>query len=186
MLSIEKLTDDSLNGPEEDPLEILHVKGGASGAPLPPGEKDNLVTFPPGDPPSAVPEVFKCEMEIFGDDFLEVCVTFTDPLRHNLKEATLCRITEEAFKLAAQGKRCHPLWMLIPEYSKVGNYHYHGMLKGANGAMLAKLKRILRHTCGFCRVTMVKYPDSYKEYIFKDYNKNIDPYFAQLIIYKMN
>lgn len=151
-------------------------------------ELDTLVTTPPKNRTdlnymesvdyqtsfqSKIPVKDKSFMDMLGDDFLEICVTFTDNLRCNYKERTLTKIVEDGVLLAIKNRRCNPIYYFLGEYSKTGQFHFHGMLRGFNGAALAALKRILNHTCGRTTISMVKYPDSYKEYVYKQYSDNL-------------
>lgn len=166
--------------PQNDPLEILSV-GAATPSPPSPGESGELNSSCLSTPDSRslgelrkrdLPEGVYKEIEDFGDDFLEICVTFTNENRLNFKEPTLKSLVRNALYDVLQHTKCNPQWLIYSEYSKVGNFHYHGMLKGFNGAALAKLKRILNHTCGFTRISMVKSTEGYKSYIVKDYKLN--------------
>lgn len=160
----------------EGTLEIPLVRAATPSPPSPVEADNNLSSIIRLKNGKAISSQLQAKVDSFGDDFLEICVTFTEHNRLNYKEATLQYIVEGGIKLAVKNRRCKPEWLLIPEYSGVGNMHYHGMLKGFNGPALAALKRILNHTCGRTCIHMVKYPESYKKYIFKDYDKKISKY----------
>lgn len=162
-------------------LDIIHEEKPMEGA-----EKD-LVNFPPPnsmDNSRAIPIPWRHVMDYFGDDFIEICVTFCECNRLRYKEPTLSKMVEDALYLASQKRKCKPVWFLIGEFSKVGNFHFHGMIKNHNGAFLAMIKRILNRTCGRTKINMVRFPESYKKYIFKDYNENLPHFlFSHYIIY---
>lgn len=62
-----------------------------------------------------------------------------------------------------------PHIVLIGEHSPQGKFHFHGIYRGISNDLLSKIKRSIVRCLGRTEVKMIKYQQSYIDYMFKSY-----------------
>jgi len=63
--------------------------------------------------------------------------------------------------------------LLIPEYGDNSRLHYHGIIR-ANKKELSELKKFLRSRFGFSTISMIRQPEKYLTYLFKEHPEEED------------
>ena len=90
----------------------------------------------------------------------EITITFTDKWRKQFDE-------DDIRYLLVRWFRAIPLdinmVLLLPEYGKNMNIHYHGLISG-NHKNLAKMKQFLNHRLGRRTISVIRMVEQYKDY----------------------
>jgi len=102
-----------------------------------------------------------------------ITITFNQSLRYRFDEKTLKALVKQGFKrvvetIKFQWQKNELRIVLIPEYSEVGNFHYHGIITGFNRFHLAFLKRHFAQNIGYVNVQVPKNVSYVFRYVTKD------------------
>lgn len=99
----------------------------------------------------------------------ELTVTFKPVLIDNWGEDGLKDMVELELRKALKKAPLNTQVLLIGEHSKLGMFHYHGLIQNAPNNILSCVKRRLNREIGRTNVRQISYHESYMDYIFKSY-----------------
>lgn len=120
------------------------------------------------------------EVKLWVEKSVEITVTFKEELISIWKEPALSDMVRKIILRYVKMSPTKAGSILIGEHSLVGRYHYHGIIYGMSGDIVAKLKRSLARHIGRVEIKMIKYTESYVMYMFKSYNILLpDHFFGQ-------
>lgn len=106
-----------------------------------------------------------------GETGIELGISYHPVLQNNHKSATLTQLVLNVL----QSVRLQPddtlRVILVGEFSELGRYHMHGIIK-TNGRLINLLKRRLSREIGRTEFKQISYLESYCNYVLKDITRN--------------
>lgn len=97
----------------------------------------------------------------------EITLTFKPELRQMYNQITLTEMVKKTIQHTRVKTGEKLQCVIIGEFSKLGNYHLHGILK-TNGRLSALIKRKLTHDYGRTEIAMIRNTESWIRYCLKD------------------
>lgn len=137
------------------------------------------------------PPVTRTSMDIAKEQFeqaastggLAYTITYSDTNLARYRETYLIQYTLEIIRKTKGYKLCS----MIPEYSKTGRIHMHGVIKMGTMANHSTLQRKLRREFGMIKVKPIDNTVKWRDYCFKDKQSNsLKDCIMDLIINKTN
>lgn len=99
-------------------------------------------------------------------DGIEITITFLPELHNRYNSSTLTQLVKHFFtSIRLKGDTLDVI--LIGEFSATGFYHMHGIIK-TSPRVINLVKRKINREIGRTELKMIKYVESYINYIFKD------------------
>ena len=98
-------------------------------------------------------------------DSSEITITFKQKWRDSFDNDEILSMFQRYFRFLPLNNLKEIL--LVPEYGANKNLHFHGLIRG-RAKELSSLKGFLNKRFGRSTISMIKYPDSYVEYLLKE------------------
>lgn len=99
---------------------------------------------------------------------MEMTVTFKPELRDRYNSGTLTNIVRKL--LNKIGNKFKLQCVLVGEFSDMGVYHMHGIIKTSEGRCIDAVRRLFKRDIGRIEIKQISYVDSYIDYIFKEFD----------------
>jgi len=167
------------NGIKKKVGDLQHLVGSPSGD----GTHDGIEEHEQPEELHMLPPIEHCQQVIgsmIDKKGLSITITFRESLLLKYKKRYIRVMIEEIMK-HTKGIR---EYMLIPDYSSSGRFHYHGVILFNEVKNVMTLKRKLSREIGRTDISQIRRGLSYGPYCFKLYNVEKETFEHNLVISK--